>query len=168
METGFPERVKKISAGIKGIAYKLNGKYAYVDHDDLYQEAVLHLWKEYKLNTFLGKNDSYLLQGCYYYLRNYVRNMELKSRNISIYDKKYSNSGRDKEYFVAKEEKPPEDEVFMQELSGLLEEKEKKVFLLLSEGYTIREIAGKTGVSHPMIIKTRKKIAERTKKYFMK
>ena len=168
METGFPERVKKISAGIKGIAYKLNGKYAYVDHDDLFQEAVLYLWKEYNLNTFLGKNDSYLLQGCYYYLRNYLRNMELKSRNISIYDKKTGNNSRDKEFFVAKEETLPENKVFMQELAALLDEKEKKVFLLLSEGYTVREIAGKTGVSHPMVIKTRKKIAERTKKYLIK
>ena len=166
METDFPERIHKIEDGIKGIAYKLNGKYAYVDHDDLYQEAVLHLWKEYNSNTFFGKNDSYLLQGCYYYLKNYLRNMELKGRNTSIYDKKYRKNEGEKCYFTAKGEGLPENEVFIQELTSFLDEKEKTVFLLLSEGYTVREAAKKTGVSHPMIIKTKKNITEKIEEIF--
>ena len=43
----FEALLKKISPTLKRITYKLNGHCAYFNNDDLFQEAVLHLWQDY-------------------------------------------------------------------------------------------------------------------------
>lgn len=69
----FQELHQKLSPTIKRIAYRLNGHYRSFNHDDLYQEATIHLWSNFLKGKLSDKTDSYILQGCYFHLKNYIR-----------------------------------------------------------------------------------------------
>src|SRR6056297_712198 len=67
------EIINRLRYQLKAIIRKLNIKYQYIDSDDLYQETLLYLWQQNRNGKLKDKNDSYILQGCYYYLKNYLR-----------------------------------------------------------------------------------------------
>ena len=80
----FEELSKKLSPTVKRIAYKLNGRYRSFSHDDLYQEAFLHLWNNFNSGKLSDKTDSYILQGCYFHLKNYIRKVNENPNVISL------------------------------------------------------------------------------------
>lgn len=80
----FEQLRQKLSPTIKRIAYRLNGHYRSFSHDDLYQEAVIHLWSNFLKGKLSDKTDSYILQGCYFHLRNYIRKVNERSGIVSI------------------------------------------------------------------------------------
>ena len=80
----FEELVKRLSTKLKGIAYKVHWAGYYFNNDDLYQESLLHLWHEYNAGTLSDKTDSYILQGCYFHLKNYMRTALDKVRLVSL------------------------------------------------------------------------------------
>ena len=88
----FEQLVKRLSPKLKGISYKVHWAGYFFNNEDLYQEALLHLWKQYKAGTLSDKTDSYILQGCYFYLKNYMRTALDKVRPISL-DEKASFEG---------------------------------------------------------------------------
>jgi DNA-directed RNA polymerase specialized sigma24 family protein len=57
----FEELVKKLSPTLKRIAYRLSGHFSSFDHNDLYQEELIHLWGEFKQDKLGDKTDSYIL-----------------------------------------------------------------------------------------------------------
>ena len=65
--------LQRIKPKLRAITKKLDGKYTSFDDEDLYQETTLHLWQQCKDKTIENKTDSYILQGCYFYLKNYIR-----------------------------------------------------------------------------------------------
>ena len=88
----FEEILKRISPKLKGIVYRLKGFPPFFSTDDLYQEAMSHLWVDYKEGKLSDKTDSYILQGCYFYLKNYMRKNKSRAPLVSldgiIYDEK--------------------------------------------------------------------------------
>ena len=72
----FDVLMKRISPTLQRITQKLNGHFTFMDHEDLFQEALLHLWTDFQNGSLSDKTDSYVLQGCYYHLKNYIRKVQ--------------------------------------------------------------------------------------------
>jgi len=164
----FEKIVKKLTPKLRGIAYRLNGKYTVLDHDDLYQEALAHMWEEFCAGKLEGKTDSYILQGCYFYLKNHLRNVE------------------DNSFFASLDEVVGEDDTTLQEmipdngpneldiletkmeseavLNCGLNDREKTVLKLYADGFTAREVGEMVGVSHVTVVKTIERIRGKAKK----
>ncbi len=165
----FEELVRKFSPTIKRIAYKLNGRYRSFGHEDLFQEALLHLWKSFGAGKIDDKTDSYILQGCYFHLKNYIRKVNEKTNVVSIEDifesggysfleeeLIFGNSGGDSIRDELDNRLSADD--IADEVSR---EKEKKIILYLKDGLTTREIGKKLGISHVMVVKIIGKIRKR-------
>ncbi len=82
----FNTLIKRISPKLKGIAFKLKGFVSFLSEEDFYQEAVSYLWSAHKAGTLDDKTDSYILQGCYFHLRNYIRTVKDKRALMSLDD----------------------------------------------------------------------------------
>lgn len=157
----FEELVKKISPQLERITKKLNGYFTFFDEDDLFQEALIHLWFEFKKGKLYNKTNSYILQSCYFYLNNYIRK---NKKNCNIYSLDIIND---------------KDENTLTEIENLLETKlliegikndgftdrEKRILLLSIEGFTVREIGKKLGISHVRVVKLKKRIKEKFGSY---
>lgn len=164
----FEELVKKLTPKLKGIAYKLNGRYTMLDHDDLFQEALLHLWSDFRNGKLSDKTDSYILQGSYYHLKNHLRGVEDNTFFFSL-DEAIGEDG------TTLAEKLPEpgnvemetmdDKLTVEEIVDCdLTEREKSVITLYLDGLTVREVARQLGVSHVCVVKTVERIREKAKK----
>ena len=150
----FEKIVKKLTPKLRGIAYRLNGKYTVLDHDDLYQEALAHMWEEFCAGKLEGKTDSYVLQGAYYHLKNHLRGLD-DNTFFARLDEPVSEEGD-----VLGELIPAEDDGGYEaaETSELLDrcgltEKEQQVLQLYADGLTVREVGEQIGVSHVTILK---------------
>ena len=80
----FDSLVHRISPTLKRITKRLNGHYSFFNDEDLYQEALAHLWIDYKEGELGDKTDSYILQGCYFHLRNYLRKVQDNGATVSF------------------------------------------------------------------------------------
>ena len=167
----FEEVVKRISPKLKGIAYKLNGRFTFFNEDDLYQEALVHLWIDYKDGKLVDKNDSYILQGCYYHLKNYIRKTQNKVCLISM-DTYTGNEEEAAAERILSLEDPKlyfEDinsKILIEEiLNNGLTEREKEVLSLCLKGLTTRGIGKILGVSHVRVVKLRKRIRIKCQKF---
>lgn len=163
---GFNELVKKISPTLKRIIYKLNVGFGFLNSDDLYQEALLHLWDDFRGGKLSDKTDSYILQGCYFHLKNYLRKTRDRYRPLSL-DALIDESGLDLEEILCTG-KPDEcsrdieARILIRDiLNNGLTKKEKKVFLLCLRGLTTREIGSHLGVSHVSIVKLKSRVREK-------
>ncbi len=169
----FEVLAKKLSPTVKRIAYKLNGRYRSFSHDDLYQEAFLHLWNDFKAGKLEDKTDSYVLQGCYFHLKNYIRKVNEKPNVISL------------DMAVGDEEDTSLVEVLYSKL-GVQEDcrkflhtkflveaiqnngfspREKRILMFLKDGLTTRDIGNRIGLSHVSVVKAVKKIREKAKRH---
>ncbi len=164
----FEELLKRISSRLKGITHRLDGCYSFVDERDLYQEALLNLWILWRKNQLRDRTESYILQGCYFYLKNYLRKAKIPRKGwfISL-DEPIDEEGHTLKEVIP--ESSPllseslERELTVEEIMGEnnLTEKDKKILRLSADGFTVREIAKKLNVSHPGIIKMRNKMRKR-------
>lgn len=167
----FEEVVKRISPKLKGITHRLNWHFTFFDDDDLYQEAMSHLWVDYKDGKLFGKTDSYILQGCYFYLKNYIRKVRDKARLISMYtllDKEEDSASEGvlclkdaKSYFDDMNNKILIEDI----LNDGLTKREKEVFLLCLENLTTREIGKRLGISHVRVIKVKKNFSRKLEEF---
>jgi RNA polymerase sigma factor (sigma-70 family) len=165
----FEELVKKIRPKLKGIAYKLNGRFTYFNNEDLYQEALVHLWLDFQEGKLSGKTNSYILQGCYFYLKNYLRKAQDKAKRIS-FEVMVNDEG---EAFdlgnILPLESPQPDyhcKMFIEQIrNNGLTKREKEVFEFSLEGLTTREIGCRLGISHVRVVKLKQKVKEKCKKY---
>lgn len=169
----FEEILKRISPKLKRITYKLYSGFAYFNDEDLYQEAAIHLWLRFKQGILEDKTDSYILQGCYFHLKNHIRKKQPKTIFISL-----NNLTHDEEQVCLNGALALEDEqakCFREDLSNNLlahdihnngfTEREKKVLQFVSEGQTVRQIGNHLGASHVSIVKLMKKIRGKSKRY---
>ncbi len=164
----FEMIVQKYTPTIKRIAYKLNGHFTYFDHDDLYQEAVWHLWNSFKSGKLADKTDSYILQGCYFYLRNYIRKAKDKCDSMSL------NMTINEEEVAIEEvlkiapsnnREELENNLTMDELkNNSLTKREKEILKFSLEGLTVREVGKKIGISHVMVVKILKNVKDKYRK----
>jgi RNA polymerase sigma factor (sigma-70 family) len=161
----FDKIVKKLTPKLRGIAYRLNGKYTVLDHDDLYQEALAHMWEEFCAGKLEGKTDSYVLQGAYYHLKNHLRGLD-DNTFFARLDEPVSEDGDTLGELI-----PAEDDGGYEaaETSELLDrcgltDREQEILHLYADGLTVREVGDMVGISHVSVIKTIKRIREKAKK----
>jgi RNA polymerase sigma factor (sigma-70 family) len=169
----FKTLIKRINPKLKGIAYKLNGYVSFLSDEDFYQEAVCHLWNECKAGKLDDKTDSYILQGCYFHLRNYIRTIRDK-RSLSSLDDIVGDEG----------ERSLKDSLFLADEGSLnyfdrlndhlivdairnngLTSREKLILTHYSKGLNFRQVGSKLGVSHVSIVKAMAVIREKCQKH---
>ncbi|MFA6217949.1 MAG: sigma-70 family RNA polymerase sigma factor [Candidatus Omnitrophota bacterium] len=170
----FEELVKKISSVLKRIAYRLNGQYASFDHDDLYQVALVHLWDHFQSGKLRNKTDSYILQGCYFHLKNYIRKARVKYMAVSLETMLYNEDEgvrfeeilSEAHSLIYSDRDRLHDKLLVETImNNGFSPLEKEMFGYFADGLTIREIGGKLGISHVMVIKRMAKIKEKCRKY---
>ena len=146
----YEELVRKIAPKLKRITYKLGKYLSFCAQDDLYQEALIYLWEEFSKGELLDKTDSYILQGCYFHLKNYIRKNIDKARLISI-DFDYGDEegqGTLDEILHLKSPGSLFEDVYCKMLiekinNNGLTVREKEVFNFALDGLTVREIGSR-------------------------
>jgi len=160
----FEALARRLSPTLKNIAHKLDGQLSFVDDEDLFQEGLIHLWTQFNGGVLSDKTDSYILQGCYYHMRNYIRKTRDKAALTSL-------NGTPDDESTSLEESLSLDHGFQDEVDeGLqieaivksgMSRREKDVLTFSLEGMTTREIGMRLGVSHVSVVKIRSRIKER-------
>lgn len=158
MDKKYEEMVYKLSPTLHKITHRLNGRFTFFNEDDLYQEALIHLWISHQNGKLADKTDSYILQGCYFYLKNHIRtivdkapmaslNELIDNCDISLEDTLYDNR-QDSVKII--------DERLVREYAeDKLNDRENEIISMAAEGMTVREIGKKLNISHVMVIKIR-------------
>jgi len=169
----FEGLVKKFSPTITRIAYRLNGRYRSFSHDDLYQEALLHLWNNFNAGKLEDKTDSYILQGCYFHLKNYIRKVNERpnvisldmavgdEENVSLEEILYLKFGIQEDCRESLHAKFLVDAI----QNNGFNPKEKRILMFLKDGLTTRDIGERLGLSHVSIVKAVKKIREKARQH---
>lgn len=161
----FERLIARISPTLKRITHRLNGHHSFFDDEDLYQEAMIHLWLHYMDGSLSDKTDSYILQGCYFHLRNYLRKVQDKASILSI------NTGTGEDGTKLEDILAIDGTIALDCLESKIDveareekyltEREKKILSLIMEGMSMREVGSKLGISHVMVLKIRNKIKEK-------
>jgi RNA polymerase sigma factor (sigma-70 family) len=166
----FKELTRKISSKLNAITHKLNGRFTYFNEDDLYQEAMIHLWDKFNKGELQDKTDSFILQGCFFYLKNHIRKTYKRiDMNSTSLNQIIGDENNSLEAFISSQGRHGESSLFE---SALLEEcifrnlsaKEMRIISLVKDGLTTRGIGKKMGFSHVMVIKILNKIRQKCKK----
>ena len=168
----FEDLLKRISPTLKRITYRLNGHFSFFNDEDLYQEALMHLWQDFRKGKLDDKTDSYILQGCHFHLKNYIRKNYDKANLISL----ENMTNEESETFDLEDILSLENQESCFELINCkmliekinnngLTKREKEVFCLTLEGLTTREIGNRLGISHVRVVKLRSKIKDKSRKY---
>jgi RNA polymerase sigma factor (sigma-70 family) len=133
--------------------------------EDLMQEALINLWQVQEQNP--GQTKNWYVQNCRFHLLHYLatgRSIDSPKRRASQvqppppdedqgdwWDCCFENADTVLADVSARE--------MVSALSKLLSAREMVILHWLSEGLGVREIAKRLGISHPMVIKHRRKIA---------
>jgi len=168
----FERVVAKISPKLKGIAFRLNHRFTFFNEEDLFQEALIHLWKEFCSGKLADKTDSYILQGCYFHLQNYIRSAKDKFTSFSLDAHYVKDSDNYEEPLELKDERSGDyfERLNREMIADVirnngLTSREKNLLPFFAEGLTIREIGRKVGVSHVSILKMREEIRRKCLKH---
>ncbi len=165
----FEALTERISPKLKGITYQIHRSFPAFSREDLYQEAVLHLWVDYNSGILSDKTDSYVLQGCYFYLKNYMRSIQDKTPLVSM-NMPINENGTELQDVLLSEEDVPTDkgsdmDTLMEEVfQNKLSRKEKEVVFFYLQGWTTREIGERLGISHVSVINIESKIREKCRR----
>jgi RNA polymerase sigma factor (sigma-70 family) len=165
----FEELTENISPKLKGIVYRIHQASPGFSMEDLYQEAVLHLWADYNNGKLSDKTDSYVLQGCYFYLKNFIRmvqdktplmsvNMPINEQGVELQDVLFASEE------AAFEQEPDMDTLMERIFKDELSWKEKEIVFFYLQGWTTREIGERLGISHVSIVKLEGKIRDKCKR----
>ena len=161
----FEMLVRKLSPTLKRIAGKLGGNFPVVDDQDLFQEALIHLWSHFRLGELDDKTDSYILQGCYFHLRNYIRKTRDSAVLLSLSNIPDEDGAPFEETLVAENVASYDEVEGSLQIEAMAEsgitQREKDVLSFSLEGLTTREIGKKLGISHVSVVKIRNKIKEK-------
>ncbi len=162
MNNEFEKLAKRLSPTIRRISHRMNGHFTFFGDEDLCQEALAHLWISFQDRKLENKTDSYVLQGCYYHLKNYIRTNTDKAKLISM-ESPIDGEGTMIKDMIASREEPAyndaEENGFLESIDTYgLSEREKEVVNLSLKGLTTREIGFELKVSHVSIIKMKRKI----------
>ncbi|MCU0665620.1 MAG: sigma-70 family RNA polymerase sigma factor [Candidatus Omnitrophica bacterium] len=166
MKQDFSGTLKRITPKLKGIAYKLAGMVPFLNQEDLFQEALVHLWVGFRDSELQDKTDSYILQGCYFHLKNYIRTVSDKKQTMSL-DAFVNDNNTTLEKIL-----PVEDSnLFLEQLNSQfifqkirnngLTSQEKEVFNLYYQGLSARKVASRMGLSHVRVLRLKDNIRKR-------
>ncbi len=155
----FGKLLERFSPNIKSLISKTTYLPQFIDKNDLFQEITIHLFERWKRGELEEKTDSYIIISCYFHLKNYLRKHKEKAKIISL-NEPVGERGDTLEDLIP-DKKPLFDEkiddaIFIQKLT--LTQREHDVARFLGEGYTLRDIGKKLGISHVMVLKIKEKI----------
>ncbi len=164
----FEELVKKFSNKIKYLAAKSIIPSRSIDKEDLFQEMLYHLWERWRKGELEGKNDAYIMDSCYFHLKNYLRRWTEKAKVVSL-NEPLGEEGVSLEELISAQtplfDKRVDDVLFIQQMKNKeLTRREKEVTDLLLQGYTLREIGKKLDISHVRVLKIKENIGKKFKK----
>ena len=168
MDTTFAGLVKKLSPTLKRITYKLNGHFSFFNDEDLFQEALLHLWLDFQAGKLDDKTDSYILQGCYFHLKNYLRKTQSKARVISL-ESFADEDNATLEEILSLDNRGScfdylDNKMLVEDIQNNgLTEREREVLSFCLEGLTVREMGERLGISHVRVVKLRNRIRTKCK-----
>jgi RNA polymerase sigma factor (sigma-70 family) len=173
MNETFEKLIKRISPTLKRITYRLNGHYTFFNDEDLFQEALIHLWGDFKGGKLQDKTDSYILQGCHYHLKNYLRKVRPKIRSVSLDLLVDAEDGRSlgETLFLEADDRRStidclHDKLLVETIrNNGFTRREKDILSFYAEGLTTRVIGAKLGISHVRVIKLMHRIKDKCKKY---
>lgn len=162
MRNDFENLIKRLSPTLRRISHRLNGHFTFFNDDDLCQEALTHLWVAHQEGVLSNKTDSYILQGCYFHLKNYIRTSMDRVTFASL-ETPIDDDGTMLEEIIASPDPSSaeqlENKMLYEEVQGNnLNERETGIINMCMEGLTTREIGKRLGISHVAVIKLRKKI----------
>jgi RNA polymerase sigma factor (sigma-70 family) len=163
----FNKLYTRLSPTIKRISQKLSSRFSFVDEADLNQEALLHLWTSISDKGSEEKTDSYILQGCYFHLRNHIRTIQENAVLVNLSDP-VDEDGTCLEELLRWEGVSVSDEVEGKlQLEALkangMTKQELAVLVMSLEDFTTREIGRELGVSHVRVVKIKDKLKDRYK-----
>lgn len=165
MKITFEELLQRITPKLKGITHRLNGHFTFFNDDDLYQEAIIHLWIDYKLGKLNDKTDSYILQGCFFHLKNYIRTSADRAKMTSIEAPIDGDSTPLEDRILFEDhsiENNVDESMIGESIKNIsLTPRERSIIDLLLQGLTLREVGLRLGISHVMVLKIRKRIEKR-------
>lgn len=159
----FESMRTKINSRLRAITYKLSRWSVLMSEDDLYQEAVLHLWNRYQTGELGDKNESYIAQSCYFHLRNCLRKTQGKASLRSLSECS-NEDGCELEDILSLTTQESSYEYIDARLvvdslmNNGLTQREKDVCALFLEGLTVRQIGGRLGISHVRVVKIKNNI----------
>lgn len=146
-----------------------------LDGDDLFDEMMAHLWERWRAGALEGKTESYIVQSCYFHMRNYIRVSGRNRGVLSIDDTCYVHDSGDEGVSLADtvndgtrglDDDAEGRELYETIMNNGFRPVEKEVVRYLTEGLTVREIGVRLHISHAMVLKHKKNIADRvTRKY---
>lgn len=168
----FEDLVRSISPALRGIVYKLRHRASFFNNEDLFQEAIIRLWLDYKDGKLANKTTSYILQGCYFHLKNYIRKNYDKANPVRL----ENGSGEEDGGLMlgkALSLEAPRSYVGLIDCRLLIErinnngltKREKEVFCLALDGLTTREIGSRLGISHVRVVKLKGRLRDKCRKY---
>ncbi len=162
----FETLFNKVSPRLKVMAKGYKNRLGFINEDDFYQEMCIYLWNKFKEGVPKGINEAYIVKGCRFFILNYFRKNQNKARVLSFeipIDDKGNTLG---DLFPDTKESLKDclnRKFDIEDNRRNLNKRENQVFTLLLDGYTVREAGKRLGVSHVMVIKIKKKIAEKLK-----
>ena len=158
----FGELYKRISPRLERAACFYNRRGYYFDRDDLYQEMAGYLWDTYKDGVPEGLNDAYIVKGCEFHILNYMRKEKEKVYKVSLEAPINENGDTLKENIADGQEsldKKVDKKMLVDHImNNGFSKREKDVFGLLLEGYTVREAGKRLGISHVMVVKLKNRL----------
>ncbi|MBI5123923.1 MAG: sigma-70 family RNA polymerase sigma factor [Candidatus Omnitrophica bacterium] len=165
MKNNFETLINRLSPTIRRISRRLNGHFTFFNDDDLCQEALAHLWILFREDRLSDKTDSYILQGCYFHLKNYIRT-SMDRVNFISFENPIDEDGTMLEEIIASDDLSTidllEDKALYEEvLKNGLNSREVEIVNMCAEGLTTREIGDRLAISHVAVVKLRKKIREK-------
>jgi len=165
----FDELIERIAPQLRGIIHKIHRSFHSFSEEDLYQEAVLQLWVDYNNGKLSDNTDSYVLHGCYFNLKNYIRKIQDKASLISVDMPIGKEGGRLQDVLLSGEDAAGDEgfdiDTLMEDVfENELNRKEKEIVFFYLQGWTTREIGKRLGISHVSIVKLEGKIRQKCKK----
>jgi RNA polymerase sigma factor (sigma-70 family) len=169
----FPELLTRITPTLKRITRRLQTHHGYFNQEDLYQESLIHLWIEFQKGVLADKTDSYILQGCYFYLKNYLRTHCDKARCVpfaSVVNDSESEEHAQQSLCESMQQKDFFSDVHCKLIveaiiNNGLTIREKEVFAFAVQGLTVREIAARLGISHVRVVKLKESVKSKCRQH---
>jgi|AGTN01.2.fsa_nt_gi Bacterial regulatory proteins, luxR family. len=166
----FEEALVTIAPKLRQLAFAYRTWSPAADEDDLFSEMTAHLRERWSGDGLGAKTESYIVQSCYFHLRNYLRTIVEKGKSLSLEALREArdDSGEDEHRECVLCDPAPAPQRYLEEralydtiMKNGLSRMEKDIILCLYEGMTVREIGEKFGISHVMVVKYKKSIARK-------
>lgn len=159
----FQELLSELNPQLTAIARKTQRASGPIGVEDLVQEMHVHLWTEWVRGALQDKTKSYILQSCWFHIKNFWRTEGDKLNALSIHKPLDADNEillgdtiPDRSISLLEETRW---RIYIHKISNNgLTPREKEVFALSMDGYTLREIGSKLNVSFVMIHKIRQSI----------